>query len=73
MLAIANAHVRAEWKHSARKLRSTIRILFTLGMARTFGEYVHSVYSDGFDYAVYRWRGRCWAVPTTAISKLEEN
>ncbi len=53
-----------ERKHTLRKMASTIKILFCLGMARTFGEYRHSVWDERVDYAIYRWRGRLWAIPT---------
>lgn len=54
--------------HATRKAFSTIRILFNLGMARTFGHYRHSVWNGQFDYAVYEWRGKEWAIPTTPIT-----
>ena len=61
-------------KHFMRKLWGTACILTNLGMARMFGEYVHSVggYVE-FEYARYRWRGREWAIPTTAISSTHLN
>lgn len=52
----------------ARKLVSTIKILFNLGMARTFGKYRHTIWNGEFDYAVYEWRGKEWAFVTTPIS-----
>lgn len=61
-----------EFKHGARKFISTIRILFNLGMARTFGRYEYSTGNpDGFDYARYVWRGKSWAIPTTAIQPYD--
>ncbi len=56
-----------ETAHSLRKAFSTAKILFCLGMARTFGVYVHTVWNGQFDYAVYRWRGKTWAIPTATI------
>ena len=53
-----------EWQHAGRKLLSTLRILFTLGMARTFGHYRHSEWNGELDYAIYEWRGKMWAIPT---------
>ena len=53
--------------HHLKKLRSTICILLTLGMARTFGRYDVSVYADGVSYARYHWRGKLWAFPTKEI------
>lgn len=50
-----------------RKAASTVKILFCLGMARTFGEYHHSIWDGRVNYAVYRWRGRTWAIPTTPM------
>lgn len=47
------------------KLLSTIHICYILFMARTFGEYIHSV--GGWrvaPHAVYKWRGKLWEVPT---------
>lgn len=60
-------------KHFLRKLRSTARILFNLGMARTFGEYVHTAHGlEGeFDYARYRWRDQEWAIPVTPFHPKE--
>ena len=56
-----------EWGHAVRKAVSTVKILYRLGMARTFGVYVHSVWNGELDYAVYLWRGKMWAIPTTPI------
>ncbi len=54
--------------HALRKLRSTIRIIATLAMARTFGKYVHSTGGHGFpDCAVYQWRGKVWSIPTGPV------
>lgn len=53
--------------HFLRKFRSTVRIATTLVLARTFGEYEHSVGGYDRDYARYRWRGRTWAFPTKPI------
>jgi hypothetical protein len=50
--------------HGIRKLANTFRILACLGMARTFGQYEHSVWDAGMNYARYRWRGRVWTFPT---------
>lgn len=50
-----------------RKLARTTRTLTTLFMARMFGDYVHSVGGDRFEYAVYRWRGETWAIPTSPM------
>jgi hypothetical protein len=50
-----------------RKLRSTARILLALGLARTFGEYVHSGWNGEFDFTRYRWRGKEWIIPTSAV------
>jgi hypothetical protein len=50
--------------HFTRKLGRTIRTLSCLFMARTFGEYHHTVWDGGFTYARYQWRGKVWAVPT---------
>lgn len=58
-----------EANHWLRKLASTIHILSCLGMARTFGEYRHSVWDGRMDYAVYVWRGREWAIPTRAMDR----
>lgn len=56
-----------EWQHARRKLLSTCRILLNLGMARTFGRYLHSEWNGEMDYAVYEWRGRTWAFPTSPL------
>lgn len=53
--------------HILRKLRSTLSILATLFMARTFGRYEHTVFDGDMEYARYVWRGEVWAFPTTAM------
>lgn len=50
-----------------KKLCSTLRIVVTLALARTFGRYEVSVHADGLDYARYHWRGNVWAFPTKPI------
>lgn len=58
--------------HALRKLRSTLRIAATLVMARTFGRYEVSVGDyDGLTYAIYHWRGRRWAFPTTPLDNRD--
>lgn len=46
-----------------KKLWSTLRILFCLGMARTFGQYQHSGWNGEFEFAKYQWCGRYWVIP----------
>lgn len=53
--------------HGIRKLANTLRILACLGMARTFGQYEHSVWDAGMNYARYRWRGHVWTFPTSPM------
>ena len=53
--------------HFLRKLRSTLSILATLFMARTFGRYEHTVFDGDMEYARYTWRGEVWAFPRTAM------
>lgn len=63
--------VSSEWSHWLKKLRKTLNILSCLFLARMFGEYIHSVGGhDTADYAVYRWSGKTWMIPTGPI---EEN
>lgn len=52
---------------AARKLPKTIAISANIFLARTFGEYVHSVWNGDFHYAVYQWRGERWVVPTSPL------
>lgn len=52
------------------RLRKTVRMLFILGMARTFGRYRHNVWNGEFDYAVYTWRGKDWAFPLASIGEV---
>ena len=56
-------------KHSLKKLRSTCRIVYCLFMARTFGEYRHSGWTDGFSYALYTRRGQSWVIPTEPLDE----
>lgn len=54
-------------KHFLGKLCITLRIAWTLIMARTFGKYLHSTYDGRMEYAEYRWRGSVWAFPKSPI------
>lgn len=58
-----------EVSHFLNKLISTVQIISTLFMARMFGKYVRSIGGYGFDYAVYRWRGKTYAFPTTTMEE----
>lgn len=53
-----------------KKFALTLKIAFTLIMARTFGRYIISGWNGEFEYAKYEWRGHEWCVPLTAI-KIE--
>lgn len=69
---------RYELSHAMRKLRSTLRVVFYMGMARTFGEYAYSAQDVSgqygyVPYAVYRWRGKVWAVPTDSFNMENHN
>jgi hypothetical protein len=56
-------------EHQMRKFCNTIRIAVTLTMARTFGAYKHTICGEGWpDCAVYEWRGRLWAIPTSPLA-----
>lgn len=59
-------------RHGLRKFPSTVKIAFRLVMARTFGEYRHTVFDGAMSYAVYRWRGKWWAIPTSPIEDNAE-
>jgi hypothetical protein len=48
----------------------TLRIAFTLVMARTFGRYIHSGWNGDFEYARYGWRGQEWCIP---MAPYDEN
>jgi hypothetical protein len=67
---------RSETAGEARKVRSmkkhlqTLRIAFTLIMARTFGEYKHSGWNGDFHYARYKWRGKEWCIPTSPYEEM---
>lgn len=47
------------------KFISTLRIAYTLIMARTFGRYIISGWAGDFEYARYEWRGQEWCIPLT--------
>lgn len=47
------------------KLVHTLKIVSTLILARTFGQYINSGWNGEFDYVRYRWRGRDWCIPLT--------
>lgn len=51
------------------KLFSTIRIVFTLFMARMFGEYQHSGWNGEYEYARYTWQGEDWIIPTAPCKR----
>lgn len=55
--------------HALRKFASTVKILTTLGMARTFGEYQITIGGGDITYAVYKWRGKKWGFPTEPLSQ----
>jgi hypothetical protein len=59
--------------HFIVKLFKTFKILYYLGMARTFGNYVHSGWDGETEYARYYWRGREWIIPTGPIGKAHRN
>lgn len=54
-----------------RKLLSTFKILYCLGMARTFGEYTHSGWDGQIHFTRYYWRNKYWIIPTSAIGDEE--
>jgi len=54
------------------KIWSTLSIACRLVLARTFGEYQHSVWNGEFSYARYRWRGNDWAFPVSPIESGSE-
>lgn len=60
------------------KFFNTVGMLCALFMARTFGDYIHSIGGpDVASGAVYRYRGKLWFFPTSAIdtpisSKLDD-
>jgi hypothetical protein len=55
-----------------KKFCHTLRILFCLGMARTFGRYEYSGWNGEIDYAQYQWRGRSWLIPTSCITPIPD-
>lgn len=64
---------RADAIHELRKLRGTLRMVFILALARTFGRYEVSYHvDDNLNYAVYRWRGDRWAFPVGPLKKERE-
>jgi hypothetical protein len=51
-----------------KKFFSTLHIVSCLLMARTFGKYRHSIGDAGQpNFAVYRWNGKDWWVPTEGL------
>lgn len=53
--------------HTLRKLGRTVRILTLLGLARMFGRYEYSGHDGTINFARYRWWGRSWIIPTSAV------
>jgi len=51
------------------KLANTIKILFTLGIARTFGKYEIDVWNGSFTYAIYLWKGKKYIFPKTPLDE----
>lgn len=51
------------------KFAQTLRIAFTLIMARTFGEYQNSGWTE-FEYARYKWREQEWCIPLAPYEKI---
>ncbi len=54
-----------------RKALSTVRLMMSMGLARTFGEYVNSGWNGDFEYHRYRWRGEEWVIPSGPVKTLE--
>jgi len=55
---------------NTEKFFKTLKILYCLGMARTFGKYVNSGWDGTINYARYEWRGREWIIPTGPVEGL---
>jgi hypothetical protein len=55
--------------HTLKKLASTIHILACLFAAKTFGEYESGGWNGEIDYCRYRWRGKSWIIPTSAVDR----
>lgn len=52
-----------------KKFGLTLKIAFTLIMARTFGRYVSSGWNGHCEYARYEWRGREWMFPLAPVDQ----
>lgn len=44
------------------------RILYSITMARHFGEYQHSGWNGEFEFHRYRWRGEDWIIPSSSVT-----
>ena len=62
---VERSKIYGGWLFFLTKLASTIHILFTLGCARTFGQYIHSGWNGEFAFCRYEWRGKEWVIPTS--------
>lgn len=52
-----------EFQFQFVKFSKTVRGVFMLGMARTFGCYVHSIGGPNMpETAIYEWRGKRWHI-----------
>lgn len=51
------------------KVLRTIKMLYCLFMARTFGQYRHSGWDGTIEYARYTWRGQDWIIPTSPVDE----
>lgn len=52
----------------AIKFSNSVKIAATIILARAFGKYLYSMGGPGVpDMAVYHWRGRDWAIPTSPL------
>ena len=50
------------------KFLGTLKICFMLFLARTFGEYQHTIWKTSFGgYAVYEFRGHTYFIPITRV------
>lgn len=52
-----------------RKLTDTLRICTMMLLARTFGTYECSGWTLEVEYVRYRFMGRSWFIPTTAVEE----
>ena len=54
-----------------KRLLKTLRLCYKVFVARTYGEYLHTVHTtvadECYEYALYRYRGEHYSIPSVSV------